>query len=57
MRKQSVDLAALEVERCVADAEGGAPRGTVQAHGVLGTGVYSCWNAGRCPSHHNTECC
>jgi len=56
MRKLSLDLDALTVDSFATDAAA-ATRGTVQANELVDTGVYSCWNSCRCPSHHNTECC
>jgi hypothetical protein len=58
MRKLRLDLDALAVDTFAPRAEDEAQRGTVQANGALAdTGVYSCWNSCRCPSHHGSECC
>jgi hypothetical protein len=54
MRKLRLDLDALAVESFNPQAERESARGTVQAN--IATGVYSCWNTCRCPSHHATEC-
>ncbi|HEX2206851.1 MAG TPA: hypothetical protein VHG93_04160 [Longimicrobium sp.] len=57
MRKLRLDPDALTVESFAPQAERDTARGTVKAHEVIDTGVYSCWKTCRCPSHHNTECC
>jgi hypothetical protein len=57
MRKLRLDPDALTVESFAPQAERDPARGTVEAHENIATGVYSCWNTCRCPSHHNTECC
>jgi hypothetical protein len=54
MRKLRLDPDVLAVESFAPQAEPAAARGTVEAH--VATGVYSCWNTCRCPSHHATEC-
>jgi hypothetical protein len=53
MRKLRLDVDALSVESFNPQAAREPARGTVQANA---TGVYSCWNTCRCPSHHATEC-
>lgn len=58
MRKLRLDVDALAVDTFSSQAEDGAARGTVDAHGVVASNLYSCVNSTcRCPSHHNTECC
>jgi hypothetical protein len=54
MRKLRLDLDVLAVESFAPQTEREPAGGTVQANAV--TGVYSCWNTCRCPSHHATEC-
>jgi len=56
MRKLRLDLDALAVDTFAPAAREEAERGTVKAHELVDTGVYSCWNTCRCPSHHATEC-
>lgn len=56
MRKLRLDLDVLAVESFAPQAEREPARGTVQANENIATGVYSCWNTCRCPSHHATEC-
>ena len=58
MRKLRLELDVLVVESFSSQEEDGDARGTVDAHAVIASNLYSCVNSTcRCPSHHNTECC